>query len=92
MQLSVDTIKIDRVFTAEIPKETRAERIVTAIIAMAKALGMALTAEGIGPALESGTAAAEALTPAMPTERRSTVSAYRGSSTTACQARRMPSS
>jgi EAL domain-containing protein (putative c-di-GMP-specific phosphodiesterase class I) len=47
MQLSVDTIKIDRVFTAEIPKETRAERIVSAIVAMAKTLGMTLTAEGI---------------------------------------------
>ena len=47
MQLSVDTVKIDRAFMAEIPAESRAERIVTAIIAMAKALGMTLTAEGI---------------------------------------------
>ena len=47
MQLSVDTVKTDRAFLAEIPLEPRAERIVTAIIAMAKALGMTLTAEGI---------------------------------------------
>ena len=47
MQLSVHKVKIDRAFLAEIPTEPRAERIVTAIIAMAKALGMALTAEGI---------------------------------------------
>jgi diguanylate cyclase (GGDEF)-like protein len=47
MQLSVHTVKIDRAFMAQIPTETRAERIVTAIIAMAQALGMTLTAEGI---------------------------------------------
>ena len=47
MQLSVHTVKIDRAFMAEIPEEPRAERIVTAIIAMAEALGMTLTAEGI---------------------------------------------
>jgi EAL domain-containing protein (putative c-di-GMP-specific phosphodiesterase class I) len=32
---------------AQIPTEARAERIVTAIIAMAQALGLTLTAEGI---------------------------------------------
>jgi diguanylate cyclase (GGDEF)-like protein len=47
MQLSVQTVKIDRAFMAQIPTEARAERIVTAIIAMAQALGLTLTAEGI---------------------------------------------
>ena len=47
MQLSVHTVKIDRAFMAQIPTEARAERIVTAIIAMAQALGLTLTAEGI---------------------------------------------
>jgi EAL domain-containing protein (putative c-di-GMP-specific phosphodiesterase class I) len=47
MQLSVQTVKIDRAFMAQIPTESRAERIVTAIIAMAQALGLTLTAEGI---------------------------------------------
>jgi EAL domain-containing protein (putative c-di-GMP-specific phosphodiesterase class I) len=47
MQLSVNTIKIDRAFMAQIPEEGRAGRIVTAIIAMARSLGLTLTAEGI---------------------------------------------
>jgi diguanylate cyclase (GGDEF)-like protein len=47
MQLSVTTVKIDRAFMTQIPKERRAERIVTAIVAMAGALGLTLTAEGI---------------------------------------------
>jgi EAL domain-containing protein (putative c-di-GMP-specific phosphodiesterase class I) len=47
MQLSVHTVKIDRAFMAQIPTEARAGRIVTAIIAMAQALGLTLTAEGI---------------------------------------------
>jgi EAL domain-containing protein (putative c-di-GMP-specific phosphodiesterase class I) len=47
MQLSVQTVKIDRAFMAQIPTESRAGRIVTAIIAMAQALGLTLTAEGI---------------------------------------------
>ena len=47
MQLSVTTVKIDRAFMAQIPEEGRAGRIVTAIIAMARALGLTLTAEGI---------------------------------------------
>jgi len=47
VQLSVHTVKIDRAFMAQIPAEGRAGRIVNAIIAMAKALGLTLTAEGI---------------------------------------------
>jgi diguanylate cyclase (GGDEF)-like protein len=47
MQLSVTTVKIDRAFMAQIPVELRAGQIVTAIIAMARALGLTLTAEGI---------------------------------------------
>ena len=52
MQLSVHTVKIDRAFMAQIPDEARAGRIVTAIIAMAKALGLTLTAEGIETAAQ----------------------------------------
>ena len=47
MQLSVTTVKIDRAFMAQIPAESRAADIVTAIVAMARALGLTLTAEGI---------------------------------------------
>ena len=47
MQLSVTTVKIDRAFMAQIPAESRAKDIVTAIVAMASALGLTLTAEGI---------------------------------------------
>jgi diguanylate cyclase (GGDEF)-like protein len=47
MELSITTIKIDRAFMARIPGDARAGRIVTAIIAMANALGLTLTAEGI---------------------------------------------
>ena len=47
MELSITTLKIDRAFMAQIPEEARAGRIVTAIIAMANALGLTLTAEGI---------------------------------------------
>jgi EAL domain-containing protein (putative c-di-GMP-specific phosphodiesterase class I) len=47
MQLSVHTVKIDRAFMAQIPDEARAGRIVNAIIAMARALDLTLTAEGI---------------------------------------------
>jgi diguanylate cyclase (GGDEF)-like protein len=47
MQLSIHTVKVDRSFMSQIPTETRAGHVVKAIIAMAKALGLTLTAEGI---------------------------------------------
>ena len=47
MELSITTLKLDRAFTARIPGDARAARIVTAIIAMASALGLTLIAEGI---------------------------------------------
>ena len=47
IQLSVQTIKIDRSFMAQIPTQSRAGHVVEAIISMGKALGLTLTAEGI---------------------------------------------
>jgi diguanylate cyclase (GGDEF)-like protein len=47
VQLSVHTVKIDRAFMTKIPTEERAGHVVNAIISMAKALGLTMTAEGI---------------------------------------------
>ena len=47
VQLSVQTVKIDRTFMSRIPAEDRAGHVVNAIISMAKALGMTMIAEGI---------------------------------------------
>ena len=47
MQLSIQTVKIDRAFMAQIPTEARAGHVVNAIIAMARTLDLTLTAEGI---------------------------------------------
>lgn len=47
MQLTISAIKVDRAFTARIPEDARAGRIVTAIMDMARALGLAVTVEGI---------------------------------------------
>ena len=47
VQLSVQTVKIDRTFMTRIPAEDRAGHVVNAIISMAKALGMTMIAEGI---------------------------------------------
>jgi diguanylate cyclase (GGDEF)-like protein len=43
----VHTVKIDRVFVKDLPADTDSEAIVTAIIAMAHALGKSVTAEGV---------------------------------------------
>ena len=47
MRLSINTVKIDRSFMAEIPHDRQAARVVSAIIAMSAALGLGLTVEGI---------------------------------------------
>jgi EAL domain-containing protein (putative c-di-GMP-specific phosphodiesterase class I) len=47
MQLTISAIKVDRAFTARIPEDARAGRIITAIMDMARALGLAVTVEGI---------------------------------------------
>ncbi|MGI9320732.1 MAG: putative bifunctional diguanylate cyclase/phosphodiesterase [Thiogranum sp.] len=47
MQLSISTVKVDRVFVSPIAEDARAGRIVKLIIAMAQELGLGLTAEGI---------------------------------------------
>ncbi len=46
-QLSVHAVKVDRAFMARIPDDARAGRLVSAVIAMARELGLALIAEGI---------------------------------------------
>jgi len=47
LQLSISTVKVDRVFVNPIAEDVRAGRIVKLIIAMAQELGLGLTAEGI---------------------------------------------
>jgi len=47
MRLSIYTVKVDRAFVSRITDDLRAERIVNVIIAMARELGLGLTAEGI---------------------------------------------
>ncbi|WP_119353181.1 putative bifunctional diguanylate cyclase/phosphodiesterase [Azohydromonas sediminis] len=46
-RLPTDVIKVDRSFVAEMADDPRALSIVGAIVAMAKALGMSVTAEGV---------------------------------------------
>jgi EAL domain-containing protein (putative c-di-GMP-specific phosphodiesterase class I) len=46
-QLPIDTIKIDRSFVRELPTDSEDCAIVQAIISMAKALGLAIIAEGV---------------------------------------------
>lgn len=43
----MDKLKIDRSFIAAIAKETRSRRLVAAIISMARALDLTVTAEGV---------------------------------------------
>lgn len=47
MELSINTVKVDRAFIERLPGDDRTARIVNAIIVMARELGMSLTAEGI---------------------------------------------
>ena len=46
-RLPLNAVKIDRSFIADLPEETRARGIVTAIIAMAHQLGLEVIAEGV---------------------------------------------
>jgi EAL domain-containing protein (putative c-di-GMP-specific phosphodiesterase class I) len=45
--MQVDILKIDRSFLAGVPKEPAAASIVTAILSLARALGMDAVAEGV---------------------------------------------
>jgi diguanylate cyclase (GGDEF)-like protein len=47
MQLSISTVKVDRTFITQITEDVRAGHIVNLIIAMARELGLGLTAEGV---------------------------------------------
>lgn len=47
VQLPFSEVKIDRMFVRDITQSEEARKIVTAIIAMARALGMQVTAEGV---------------------------------------------
>ena len=46
-QFPIDTIKIDRSFVRDLPKDTEDQAIAQAIISMGKALGMTVVAEGV---------------------------------------------
>lgn len=46
-QLPIDTIKIDRAFISDIPDDPTAAKIASAIIALAKDLGLRVVAEGV---------------------------------------------
>jgi EAL domain-containing protein (putative c-di-GMP-specific phosphodiesterase class I) len=46
-QFPIDTIKIDRSFVRDLPKDTEDKAIAQAIISMGKALGMTVIAEGV---------------------------------------------
>jgi EAL domain-containing protein (putative c-di-GMP-specific phosphodiesterase class I) len=46
-QFPIDTIKIDRSFVRDLPKDTEDQAIAQAIISMGKALGMTVIAEGV---------------------------------------------
>jgi EAL domain-containing protein (putative c-di-GMP-specific phosphodiesterase class I) len=46
-QLPIDTIKIDRSFVRDLPGDSEGCAIVQAIISMARALGLAIVAEGV---------------------------------------------
>lgn len=57
--LPVDVVKIDRVFVAPAPHDARNQRLLTAIVGLADALGLAVIAEGIEtPAEREAVAAA----------------------------------
>jgi EAL domain-containing protein (putative c-di-GMP-specific phosphodiesterase class I) len=46
-QFPIDTIKIDRSFVRDLPKNSEDQAIAQAIISMGKALGMTVIAEGV---------------------------------------------
>jgi EAL domain-containing protein (putative c-di-GMP-specific phosphodiesterase class I) len=46
-QLPIDTIKIDRSFVRDLPRDSEDQAIAQAIISMGKALGMTIVAEGV---------------------------------------------
>jgi EAL domain-containing protein (putative c-di-GMP-specific phosphodiesterase class I) len=46
-KMSLDTIKVDRSFVSDLGKKPRSQAVVTAIISLAKSLGLELVAEGI---------------------------------------------
>lgn len=46
-RLPLHTVKIDRAFLTDVPRDPKAARVVAAIIAMAKELRLEVTAEGI---------------------------------------------
>jgi EAL domain-containing protein (putative c-di-GMP-specific phosphodiesterase class I) len=46
-QFPIDTIKIDRSFVRDLPKDSEDQAIAQAIISMGKALGMTVIAEGV---------------------------------------------
>jgi EAL domain-containing protein (putative c-di-GMP-specific phosphodiesterase class I) len=46
-QFPIDTIKIDRSFVRDLPKDSEDQAIAQAIISMGKALGMTIVAEGV---------------------------------------------
>jgi len=46
-QFPIDTIKIDRSFVRDLPKDSEDQAIAQAIISMGKALGMTVVAEGV---------------------------------------------
>jgi EAL domain-containing protein (putative c-di-GMP-specific phosphodiesterase class I) len=46
-QFPIDTIKIDRSFVRDLPRDSEDQAIAQAIISMGKALGMTIVAEGV---------------------------------------------
>jgi EAL domain-containing protein (putative c-di-GMP-specific phosphodiesterase class I) len=46
-RLSVDTLKIDRSFVAQLPEDSEDAAIATAVVALGKSLGMKVVAEGV---------------------------------------------
>jgi diguanylate cyclase (GGDEF)-like protein len=51
-QFPIDTIKIDRSFVRDLPRDTEDQAITQAIISMGKALGMTVVAEGVETAAQ----------------------------------------
>jgi EAL domain-containing protein (putative c-di-GMP-specific phosphodiesterase class I) len=51
-QFPIDTIKIDRSFVRDLPRDTEDQAIAQAIISMGKALGMTVVAEGVETAAQ----------------------------------------
>ena len=51
-QFPIDTIKIDRFFVRDLPKDSEDQAIAQAIISMGKALGMTVVAEGVETAAQ----------------------------------------